>query len=209
MSRITMRTAAKKPADARPGTEPSAAFPSRDERLSAGKALRETLPHGLHAAWKKQSKARDPIAILEESNRDRLPELVPIRYGRMLRSPFTFLRGSAGLMAYDLSTLPSTGLRVQACGDCHLSELRPVRDARAQPGLRHQRFRRDPARALGVGCQAPGRQLCRGRSRQRPAPTRTPGTRPSSARAPTGNTCATIRRGARWTSGTNVWTSRP
>ena len=120
MSRITMRTAAKTPADARPGTEPSAAFPSRDERLAAGKALRETLPHERHAAWKKPAKARDPIAILEESNRDRLPELVPIRYGRMLRSPFTFLRGSAGLMAYDLATHPSTGLRVQACGDCHL-----------------------------------------------------------------------------------------
>jgi uncharacterized protein (DUF2252 family) len=120
MSRITTRTAAKKPADARPGTEPSAAFPSRDERLSAGKALRDTLPHGFHAAWEKQPKARDPIAILEKSNRDRLPQLVPIRYGRMLRSPFTFLRGSASLMAHDLSTRPSTGLRVQACGDCHL-----------------------------------------------------------------------------------------
>jgi len=59
--------------------------------------------------------------VLKESNRDRMQELVPIRYGRMLRSPFTFLRGSAGLMAYDLATAtPSTGLRVQACGDCHL-----------------------------------------------------------------------------------------
>jgi len=58
--------------------------------------------------------------ILKESNQGRLPELVPIRYGRMLRSPFTFLRGSAALMAYDLATTPSTGLRVQACGDCHL-----------------------------------------------------------------------------------------
>jgi len=58
--------------------------------------------------------------ILEESNQGRVPELVPIRYGRMLRSPFTFLRGSAALMAYDLATTPSTGLRVQACGDCHL-----------------------------------------------------------------------------------------
>jgi uncharacterized protein (DUF2252 family) len=92
----------------------------RDERLAAGKALRDTVPRASHAKWKPPAKRRDPIDVLEESNRDRLPELVPIRYGRMLRSPFTFLRGSAGLMAYDLATLPNTGLRVQACGDCHL-----------------------------------------------------------------------------------------
>jgi uncharacterized protein (DUF2252 family) len=60
------------------------------------------------------------VEILEASNRGRLQELVPIRYGRMARSPFTFLRGSAALMAHDLATTPSTGLRVQACGDCHL-----------------------------------------------------------------------------------------
>jgi uncharacterized protein (DUF2252 family) len=88
--------------------------------LVAGKALRAKVPREDHAAWKPSAKRRDPIDVLEESNRDRMPALVPIRYGRMLRSPFTFLRGSAGLMAYDLSTLPSTGLRVQACGDCHL-----------------------------------------------------------------------------------------
>jgi uncharacterized protein (DUF2252 family) len=93
---------------------------SREDGLVAGKALRAKLPREHHARWKQRTKGRDPIAILEKSNRDRLPELVPIRYGRMLRSPFTFLRGSAGLMAYDLATTPSTGLRVQACGDCHL-----------------------------------------------------------------------------------------
>ena len=93
---------------------------SRAERLAAGQALRESVPRGSHADWKPSAQRRDPIEILEESNQDRLPELVPIRYGRMLRSPFTFLRGSAALMAYDLATTPSTGLRVQACGDCHL-----------------------------------------------------------------------------------------
>jgi hypothetical protein len=95
-------------------------FSSRKERLAAGKALREAVPREHHAAWKPAPERRDPIEVLDEPNRDRMPELVPIRYGRMLRSPFTFLRGSAGLMAYDLSTTPSTGLRVQACGDCHL-----------------------------------------------------------------------------------------
>jgi uncharacterized protein (DUF2252 family) len=95
-------------------------FPSRDERLAAGKALRETMPRERHAAWKPPARRRDPIDVLQESSRGRMPELTPIRYGRMLRSPFTFLRGSATLMAYDLSTTPTTGLRVQACGDCHL-----------------------------------------------------------------------------------------
>lgn len=101
-------------------TAPHTKFPSREERLAAGKALRASVPRTSHAAWNPPADRRDPIDVLEESNRDRVPELVPIRYGRMLRSPFTFLRGSAGLMAYDLATTPSTGLRAQACGDCHL-----------------------------------------------------------------------------------------
>lgn len=93
---------------------------SRAERLAAGQALRDKVPRSSHADWTPSAQRRDPIEILEESNQDRLPELVPIRYGRMLRSPFTFLRGSAALMAHDLATTPSTGLLVQACGDCHL-----------------------------------------------------------------------------------------
>ena len=95
-------------------------FRSREERLVAGRALRDHSPRKSHAKWEPPPKRRDPIDVLEESNLDRLPELVPIRYGRMLRSPFTFLRGSAGLMAYDLATTPNTKIQVQACGDCHL-----------------------------------------------------------------------------------------
>ena len=93
---------------------------SRDERLEAGRALRATVPRNSHAAWKPPARHRDPVAILEASSRDRVPELVPIRCGRMLRSPFTFYRGSAGLMAYDLATTPNTQINVQCCGDCHL-----------------------------------------------------------------------------------------
>lgn len=91
-----------------------------NERMEAGKALRSTLPRAAHGVWKPPPDRRDPIRILEESNRGRLPELIPIRYGRMVRSPFTFLRGSAALMARDLAATPTTGVRVQACGDCHL-----------------------------------------------------------------------------------------
>jgi uncharacterized protein (DUF2252 family) len=95
-------------------------MPSYQERIAAGKALRDKVFRGSHADWKPAAKDRDPIAILEESSKDRLPNLVPIRYGRMIRSPFTFLRGSAAVMAHDLAKTPNTGIHVQACGDCHL-----------------------------------------------------------------------------------------
>lgn len=95
-------------------------FRSRDDRIAAGKAIREQVPRQSHASWNPPKNRRDPIQILQESNQDRMPELVPIRYGRMLPSPFTFLRGAAVLMASDLATTPTSGLRVQACGDCHL-----------------------------------------------------------------------------------------
>lgn len=90
------------------------------ERMEAGKALRAALPRASHAVWKRPGNRKDPIALLQESDPDRMPELVPIRYGRMLQSPFAFYRGSAAVMAADLATTPATGLRVQACGDCHL-----------------------------------------------------------------------------------------
>ena len=116
-------TATKRPRKAptaRGKAEGFAGFHVRSERLAAGKALRQRVPRESHGEWRPPPKGRDPVEILEQSNRGRLPELVPIRYGRMVRTPFTFLRGSAALMAYDLATLPSTGIKVQACGDCHL-----------------------------------------------------------------------------------------
>jgi uncharacterized protein (DUF2252 family) len=85
----------------------------------AGKALRDRVPLARHADPKLRS-GRDPLGILGQADADRLPELVPIRYGRMLQSPFAFFRGAAAIMAEDLSHTPATGLTVQACGDCHL-----------------------------------------------------------------------------------------
>lgn len=93
---------------------------SRDERIRAGKELRDTVSRKSHALWRRADDERDPVAILEASNAGRVKELLPIRYGRMLQSPFTFYRGAAALMATDLAKTPATGLRVQACGDCHL-----------------------------------------------------------------------------------------
>jgi uncharacterized protein (DUF2252 family) len=93
------------------------------ERATAGKALRAAVPRSAHAAWRPSARRTDPLALLEASDRGRLPALIPIRYGRMSVSPFAFLRGAAAVMAADLASTPVTGLRVQACGDCHLGNF--------------------------------------------------------------------------------------
>jgi uncharacterized protein (DUF2252 family) len=97
--------------------------PSVGERVEAGKALRKTVPRGDHAEYKPRPNRPDPVSILEKQNEGRVPKLVPVRYSRMLVSPFTFLRGSAAVMADDLSATPVTGLPVAACGDMHVSNF--------------------------------------------------------------------------------------
>lgn len=93
---------------------------SPDDRLAEGKSLREKVARIDQGKWRPGKARPNPIDLLRKSDRGRMSELVPIRYGRMLVSPFTFYRGSAGVMASDLARLPTTGLRVQSCGDCHL-----------------------------------------------------------------------------------------
>ena len=93
---------------------------SPNERRAEGKTLRDRVPREDQGGWKPRKDRRDPIELLVESNKGRLPQLVPIRFGRMMQSPFTFFRGSAILMAADLARTPTSGLRVQACGDAHL-----------------------------------------------------------------------------------------
>jgi uncharacterized protein (DUF2252 family) len=96
--------------------------PSVAERLAAGKALRERVPRTNHAAYEPDGRP-DPIAILEKQNAERIQKLVPVRYARMLASPFAFLRGSAAVMADDLSRTPVTGVAVAACGDMHIANF--------------------------------------------------------------------------------------
>ncbi len=93
------------------------------ERIARGKAARAEVPRSSHAEWEPALHRTDPVELLEEQGASRVPELVPIRYGRMLVSPFTFYRGAAYLMASDLSTGARTGLHVQLCGDAHLSNF--------------------------------------------------------------------------------------
>ncbi|GCE28299.1 hypothetical protein KDA_37830 [Dictyobacter alpinus] len=97
--------------------------PSLEERLAEGKALRQRVPRTSHAEWKPAPERPDPVVVLEQSNSSRLESLIPIQYSRMLLSPFAFLRGSALIMALDLSTTPYTGIQVQLCGDAHLSNF--------------------------------------------------------------------------------------
>ncbi|MEV8539555.1 DUF2252 domain-containing protein [Streptomyces sp. NPDC051572] len=90
------------------------------DRAERGRAARKRVARSAHAGWIPSVDRPDPVAVLERQGRDRLPELLPIRYGRMAASPFAFLRGSAAVMAADLASQPHTGLTVQLCGDAHL-----------------------------------------------------------------------------------------
>ncbi|HEY2562260.1 MAG TPA: DUF2252 domain-containing protein [Acidimicrobiales bacterium] len=96
---------------------------SQERRVALGKAARIAAPRADQGAWEALAERPDPVALLESQAASRVPELVPIRYGRMAVSPFTFFRGAALIMASDLATTPRSGLTVQACGDAHLSNF--------------------------------------------------------------------------------------
>jgi uncharacterized protein (DUF2252 family) len=101
----------------------AAPYSSADERRARGKAARAELPRSAHEEWEPAPNRRDPVDLLEEQAQTRLPELVPLRYGRMLVSPFTFFRGAAYVMAADLADGARTGLFTQLCGDAHLTNF--------------------------------------------------------------------------------------
>jgi len=116
------RKSSQKPDRHTSGKKPTAPppRPSRAELLVQGQQLRDKCPRSSHAEWKPPSNRVDPLRLIKESNKGRLQGLVPIRHGRMLKSPFTFYRGAALNMAADLATTPAMGVRVQDCGDAHL-----------------------------------------------------------------------------------------
>ena len=100
-----------------------AQHPSPADRAARGKAARTAVPRAAFGDFEPSADRPDPVALLEQQGTTRVPELVPIRYGRMLVSPFAFFRGAALIMATDLAPAPTSGLRVQACGDAHLSNF--------------------------------------------------------------------------------------
>src|SRR5215470_2786905 len=115
---------------ARPATPQGAAprvrrikHPSLDERLSQGRTAQDRTPPSSHAGWQPAADRPDPVGLLEQQDRTREPDLVPVRHGRMMVSPFTFYRGAAKIMAVDLKDTPVAGLRSQLCGDAHLSNF--------------------------------------------------------------------------------------
>ncbi len=96
---------------------------SAEDRRKAGKAQRGSVPRTAHARWEPAAGRPDPVDVLADQNKRRVPDLVPLRFQRMLASPFTFLRGSAAIMAWDLAHGPRTDLTVTACGDAHLANF--------------------------------------------------------------------------------------
>jgi uncharacterized protein (DUF2252 family) len=102
---------------------PRVESPTPEERAERGKAARKEVPRSSHADWEPADGREDPVTLQERAGQDRLQELLPIRYGRMLTSPFAFFRGTADIMAADLAPTPTTGFRAQLCGDAHLSNF--------------------------------------------------------------------------------------
>ncbi len=103
---------------------PYHAFPSPAERAAHGRNARKRVPRSSHGPFEAAPGRPDPVDVIERQSATRLPELVPVRHGRMLESPFRFYRGAAAIMAADLGPLPHTGLTVQLCGDAHLLNFR-------------------------------------------------------------------------------------
>ena len=125
-----------------------------DERVARGKAARAKVPRSAHAEFEPAANRADPVWLLERQAESRVPELVPIRYGRMMVSPFAFYRGGALIMAADLARLDGLGDPGAGVRGRPPLQLRRVRLGRAPADLRRQRLRRDAAGAVGVGRQA-------------------------------------------------------
>ena len=149
------------PASAEYARRVRAARPTRDQRAAAGKAIREVMPLADHSEISRGARA-DPVDLLESQAAQRVPQLVPIRYGRMLATPFTFFRGGALIMAADLGLDTAFRADRAALRGRAPEQFRLLFDAGTEPGLRHQRLRRDLSRAVRMGRQTAGRQRRRG-----------------------------------------------
>ena len=141
--------------------------PSIEERQASGKEARKRTPPSSHTGWAPAADRADPVALLEEQNATREPDLVPVRHGRMMVSPFTFYRGAAKIMAADLKDTPTAGLDVQLCGDAHLSNFGVFASPERHAAVRSERLRRDAAGAVRVRREADGGQLHDRRPQQR------------------------------------------
>ncbi len=143
------------------------AHPSVEERTARGKAARKAVSPSSHAGWKPAADRPDPVALLEEQNARREPDLVPVRHGRMMVSPFTFYRGAARIMAADLKDTPRAGLTVQLCGDAHLSNFGVFASPERELLFDLNDFDETLPGPVRVRRRAPGRELHDRRAQQR------------------------------------------
>jgi uncharacterized protein DUF2252 len=149
-----------------------AEWPGGGSPKEEGKALRKRVPRAEHAVFDLDASRPGAVAAVEESNLGRLTELTPIRVGRMAATPFAFLRGSAGLMAYDLARTPMTRIRAQICGDAHAANFGLYGDARGGLVIDLNDFDETQATRHLAGARGPGGgrrrgQVPQGRARHR------------------------------------------
>ena len=141
--------------------------PSVDDRRARGKEAGNRTPPSSHAGWEPATDRPDPVALLEEQNATREPDLVPVRHGRMMVSPFTFYRGAAKIMAADLKDTPTAGLDVQLCGDAHLSNFGAFASPERRLLFDLNDFDETLAGPVRVRREAAGRELHDRRAQQR------------------------------------------
>ena len=181
--------------------------PSVEERAAEGKRCRETTPVSSHTGWVPAPDRPDPVALLEEQNLTREQDLVPVRHGRMLVSPFTFYRGAARIMATDLTDTPTAAGFPAVRGRASV-ELRGLRIAGAALAVRSERLRRDPAGAVRVRREADGGEFHDRGAEQRVHQGGNASRSPSPRCGPTAKRWPGSRRWESWTSGTRTSRSR-
>ena len=140
---------------------------SRAERFNLGRNLRHQVPRSAMGDWKAPPNRPDPVEQIRHSHEGRLDWLIPIRVGRMVASPYGFLRGTAVVMAEDVAHLPATGITPVIGGDAHLGNFGFYASPERRPGHRLKRLRRGASRRLGVGSAPLGGEHLGGRSRER------------------------------------------
>src|SRR6266498_1677601 len=143
-------------------------MPTKEDRLAAGKALREQVSRGGLGRWRPAEDRPDPVDLVEAAHDGRQPWLVPVRVGRMLASPYAFLRGSAAMMAEDFAHLPRTGIEPVICGDAHLGNFGFYASPERDLVFDLNDFDEAHPRALGMGPAPADHQRVGGRPPERP-----------------------------------------
>lgn len=133
---------------------------SKAERFDKGEAIRKVTPRSVHQQLNLTEDREDPVEILIKTSIGRIENLLPIRYSRMMESPFAFFRGAAAIMAADLAQTPSTGIHLQLCGDCHLMNFGGFATPERKLVFDINDFDENISRSVGMGFEKTCRQFC-------------------------------------------------